>query len=69
MSHDSHSLGTGRVSVSTDKALLIEIDDLDAEVWIPKSAIHSNSEVWKIGQEEGDVVVHRWFAEKEGWCD
>jgi hypothetical protein len=37
----------------------------DIEIWIPKSVIHDDSEVYKEGA-EGKLVVARWFAEKEG---
>lgn len=29
------------------------------ELWIPKSVVHDDSEVWKGGQ-DGDVVVFTW---------
>lgn len=47
----------------TDKALLVKIEG--DEVWIPQSVIHDDSEVYKQG-DEGDLVIYRWFAEKEG---
>lgn len=34
--------------------------------WLPKSAIHDNSEVWLKGH-EGELVIHGWLAEKNGW--
>jgi hypothetical protein len=49
------------------KALLIYIPELDDHsTWIPKSAIHDDSEVWKEDQ-EGKLVIKDWFAEKKGW--
>lgn len=47
----------------TDAALLCLIDG--REVWIPKSQIDDDSEVWEEGQ-SGDLVVTEWFATKEG---
>lgn len=44
-------------------ALLVRLDD-GREVWIPKSQISDNSEVFCEGQ-RGELVVSRWFAEKE----
>lgn len=38
----------------------------ETERWIPKSQIHDNSEVWKVG-DQGDLVITEWLAEKEGW--
>jgi len=45
----------------TEKALLVTIDS--EECWIPKSAIHSDSEVFLVG-DEGKLVLHSWFAGK-----
>lgn len=53
----------------TDKAVLFITDIHDEEVWVPKAVIDDSSEVWKEGQEEGDLVIKRWWAKKEGWCD
>lgn len=47
----------------TDAALLCLVEG--KEVWIPKSVIDDDSEVWEEGQ-SGDLVVHEWFATKEG---
>lgn len=36
------------------------------EVWVPKSAIHDDSEVYDARQNNhGKLVLHEWFAEKE----
>jgi hypothetical protein len=35
-------------------------------VWIPKSQVHDDSEVY-MKDTEGLLVVSRWFAEKKGW--
>ena len=44
-------------------ALLCVIND--AEKWIPKSQVHSSSEV--IGEgDKGDLVISEWYATKEG---
>jgi hypothetical protein len=45
----------------TEKALLVVIGD--ENYWIPKSAIHGNSEVFRVG-DEGRLVLHSWFAGK-----
>jgi hypothetical protein len=34
--------------------------------WIPYSAIHDDSEVYKNGH-SGELVLHDWFCEKKGW--
>jgi hypothetical protein len=53
-----------RVIRETAKALLVCLDD-GREVWIPKSQIHDDSEIWKPG-DAGTLVVNGWWAEKEG---
>jgi hypothetical protein len=51
------------VQADTDKAILAEIDGTD--VWIPKSQIKDESEVWKKGQ-SGKLVVTEWIATQKG---
>lgn len=61
------SLGNCRATKETEKGLMViglEVSDGNPQ-WLPKSAIHDNSEVWKKGQ-EGDIVVKEWFADKLG---
>lgn len=54
----------------TGKALKVEAPLFDSEfVWIPKSVITDDSEVWKEGQLPGSLIVKRWFAEKQGWAE
>lgn len=47
----------------TDKALLCLIDG--EEIWIPKSQIDEESEVYEEGQ-TGLLVITRWLAEQNG---
>lgn len=56
------SLGNGQAKRASDKALLVELDTGDS-VWIPKSQLHDDSEVYEEGH-EGEVVVNAWWAEK-----
>lgn len=58
------SLGDGRAIEEREKALRVALDTGEI-VWIPKSMIHDDSEVYEEGH-EGDVVVARWWAEQEG---
>lgn len=37
----------------------------DEDVWVPKSQIDDDSEVWRKG-DEGELIISEWFAEKEG---
>jgi hypothetical protein len=46
----------------TDKALLCVING--KERWVPKSVVDDDSEVYGVG-DEGKLVIHEWWAEKE----
>lgn len=51
----------------TEKAIKVEIGEVeDGLIWIPKSQIHDDSEVWK-AEQSGTLVVSNWFAEQRGW--
>lgn len=56
------------VIASTEKAILVESDNLDEETWIPRSekVISDDSEVYK-DNTTGDLIVSDWFAKKKGW--
>lgn len=47
----------------TAKAILVDIDG--TRYWVPQSQVDNDSEVYKKG-DVGDLVVSRWYAEKEG---
>jgi hypothetical protein len=65
-SNEGVSLGQGKCTRATDKALLIDLESGD-ERWVPASVIHDDSEVYDSGDNsEGEVVVAKWWAEKEG---
>lgn len=51
------------VTMERDKSLCCRIDGDD--VWVPKSLIHDNSEVYKMGS-EGELVVPEWWAIEKG---
>lgn len=63
------SLGPAVREAKTDKAILVILKNRgDSKVWIPKSVVHEDSEVWAgEGGEEGELLVEEWWAEKEGW--
>ncbi len=61
---EPESVGDVRVVKETDAAILVELDD-GTRHWIPKSCVHEDSTVESMG-DEGELVVHRWFAEREG---
>lgn len=60
---DTHSMGEAKCIAASEKALRVTIGD--ETLWIPKSVVHDNSEVWKMG-DEGKLVVKKWWAEKNG---
>lgn len=63
------SVGEARVVHERAKAILVELEDEpgDGPFWIPKSAVHEDSEVWSEKHGQGGLVVKTWFARKEGW--
>jgi len=73
MSKDETFTVTDAVCISeTGIAILVQapfFDDVDGtggEVWVPKSVVHDDSEVYTEGT-DGDLVVVYWFAERRGW--
>jgi hypothetical protein len=64
MASDPVHLDDVEAKVETDLALLCEIDG--EEKWVPKKAIHDDSEVYSMKNSTGTLVVERWWAEKEG---
>ena len=49
---------------ATEKALLVRIRN--REHWVPQSAIHADSEVWRYG-DEGVLIVAHWWASRNGF--
>jgi hypothetical protein len=63
---ESYEWGTVEVVKETEKALKVKKpggDDDDGE-WVPKSQIHSKSEVMGDG-DEGMLMVSQWFADQK----
>lgn len=58
-------VGQARVVHETDRAILVELEEMQENRWIPKSCVHDDSEAWQEG-DEGELVLHEWFARKEG---
>jgi hypothetical protein len=47
------------------KALLVDIDG--EKIWIPKSQIHDNSEVFDADEhDEGTLIITEWLAKQKG---
>ena len=59
-------VGIAKCIRETDKAIGVKIKGKPpgSIVWIPKSVVHDDSEVYGNGH-EGKLIVQRWFAEKE----
>ncbi len=66
---DPHSMGQATVVNETNKAILVRLEDLgDEPIWIPKSVIHADSEVWDGECQPGELVVKEWWADKNGYA-
>jgi Ser-tRNA(Ala) deacylase AlaX len=66
MSDGGHEVNGGATVTclsETAKAILVSV--AGKALWIPKSVLHDDSEVWKAG-DEGVLVVNEWWAEREG---
>lgn len=50
-----------------EKAVLVRFTDAEGDerkVWVPKSVISEDSEV-QGGEDNGELIVEKWFAKKE----
>lgn len=56
-------IGEAECTVQTRKAILVKYGE--REMWIPRSALHSTSEVGMRAQ-TGKLVVQTWWAESRG---
>jgi len=54
------------VSAMTDKALLLELEDIGEAVWVPKSQVRDGDQL-EVGENPRRVSVTRWWFEKQGW--
>ena len=63
--NESYDLENASILRETEKAILVECD-LASDLWIPKSQIHDDSEIWEVG-EYGTLLVNQWWADKEGF--
>lgn len=70
-------LGPATCIHETARAILVRLDDEDSpaydssddgKIWLPQASIHEDSEVWKL-EDEGELVVHSWFARKSNWTE
>jgi len=63
MASNTVTLSDVSVVKETDKALLCNIHG--EEIWIPKSQIHEDSEVYEEGG-KGSLVITQWLASQKG---
>lgn len=67
MKTDGANLGPAQAISGTEKALRVQLESEDRPRWVPRSQIHDDSEVFDDKDNaSGDLVVTKWFAEKEG---
>jgi hypothetical protein len=68
-----YEVGRVRVDRISERAILVTYLDGphagDTDQWVPKSQIHSTSEVndTTLLDEEGTLVISAWLAGKRGW--
>jgi len=59
------SLGEGFVMRSSEKALLVKLDDRPKEIWVPRSQIHNNSPLYHEHKAPtGELIVKTGWAER-----
>ena len=61
-----------RVIAESAKALkvVIETSNGSREMWVPKSVIHDDSEVFdNVDNKDGKLVLKAWFAREEGLAE
>lgn len=57
-----HTIEDVTCDKETEKAILCVLDD-GSTLWVPKSQIHDDSEVYKPGT-DGDLIVSDWWAQQ-----
>ena len=60
---DEVAIDAEEIVAETPSVILARLED--RELWIPKSQISDNSEVYKNGH-SGSLIVSPWYAEKNG---
>jgi hypothetical protein len=62
---ESTDLGVHEVLKTTEAAILVS-GSIGESVWIPKSVLADENDLTEEG-DEGDLLVHYWFAEDRGY--
>jgi hypothetical protein len=61
---DTVTFDVATVEAESDRAILVAIEG--EKVWVPKSQIDEDSEVYSKKSGGGALIVTRWWAEKAG---
>lgn len=72
--HATFNLADGAVTVTTPRAMKVDLGGRLGERWIPHSQVHDDSEVyWEerggLQGLPGKLVIKGWFARKEGLAE
>lgn len=62
---DYETFEGARCIAESDKAIRVELSS-GTRHWIPKSVLSEDSEVYKVDEDAGKLIVKSWFCEKEG---
>lgn len=67
MSDDAFKLGQATPCKETAKAICVKLaSNPKVDLWVPKSMIDEDSEVYRLDSGTGELIVKRWWAEKAG---
>lgn len=70
MFEEQFELDDCEVIEETERRILVDCPDFDEPLWVPKSAILDDSEVWELsldGSGPGTLVVSYDWADEQGW--
>lgn len=65
MDNETVEFSNVKVIHETEKAILVKIENVEENVWIPKTQINEYSEVFEMGT-EGKLIVTEWIAKQKG---
>lgn len=64
MSDEKATIKNAKCIAASDKAIRVKMES-GRQIWVPQSAIHDDSEVYKL-DDFGKLIVKPWFAEQIG---
>lgn len=62
--NDTVSFDVDQVEAESDKAIFVELEG--EKIWVPKSQIHDDSEVYSMASGGGSLIVTKWWAAQRG---